>query len=95
MEVKVGLATWSASEGGFKARRGKTHVVKVKSNAVRDDIIAEAVKKHASFIRVLTAFLHTFWFILTSEEFISFRVQKMCLFYQNTSKPFVKSLTNV
>ena len=49
VEVKVGLATWSASEGGFKARRGKTHVVKVKSNAVRDDIIAEAVKKHASF----------------------------------------------
>ena len=49
VEVKVGLATWSASEGSFKARRGKTHVVKVKSNAVRDDIIAEAVKKHASF----------------------------------------------
>ena len=49
VEVKVGLATWSASEGGFKARRGKTHVVKVKSNAVRDDIIVEAVKKHASF----------------------------------------------
>ena len=45
----MGLATWSASEGGFKARREKTHVVKVKSNAVRDNIVAEALKEHASF----------------------------------------------
>ena len=49
VEIKVGLATWSSSDGDFKPRRGKTHVVKVKSNAVRDDIISEAVKKHASF----------------------------------------------
>ena len=48
MEVKVGLATWSGSEGSFKAPCGKTHV-KVKSNAVRDNIV---------LIRVLTVFLH-------------------------------------
>ena len=49
VEIKVGLATWSPSDGGFKPRRGKTQVVKVKSNTVKDDIISEAVKKHASF----------------------------------------------
>lgn len=47
VEIKVGIACWS--DGVFKSRRGKTHIVKVKSNAARDDIIMEAVNKHASF----------------------------------------------
>lgn len=47
VEIKVGLATWN--DDAFKSRRGKTHTVKVKSNAVLEDVIAEAVRKHASF----------------------------------------------
>ena len=47
VEVKVGLA--AQTDGVLKSHCGKTHTVKVKSNATREEIIEEAVKKHCSF----------------------------------------------
>jgi len=47
VEVKVGIA--SVADGVFKARRGKTHCVTVKSSADKEEITRKAVEKHSSF----------------------------------------------
>ena len=47
VEVKVGLA--SVADGVCKARRGKTHLVTVKSTADKEEITRKAVEKHSSF----------------------------------------------
>jgi len=47
VEVKVGIA--SVVDGVFKARRGKTPCVTVKSSADKEEITRKAVEKHSSF----------------------------------------------
>ena len=47
VEVKVGIT--SLVDGIFKARRGKTHSVTVKSTADKDEITRKAIAKHSSF----------------------------------------------
>ena len=47
VEVKVGLA--AQSDGVFKQRRGKTHVVALSSGASKEELVATAISKHSSF----------------------------------------------
>ena len=47
MKVKVSIA--SVADGVFKAWRGKTHCIPVKSSADKEEITQKAVEKHSSF----------------------------------------------
>ena len=47
VEIKVGLAY--VNDGVFKARRNKTHILKVKNDIERDELIEKAITKHANF----------------------------------------------
>lgn len=47
VEVRVGIA--AQSDGVFKLRRGKTHVITVNSSASREELVQKAITKHSSF----------------------------------------------
>ena len=47
VEIKVGLAY--VNDGVFKARQNKTHILKVKNDIERDELIEKAFTKHANF----------------------------------------------
>jgi len=48
VEVKVRLGIAPVVDGVFKARRGKTPCVTVKSSADKEEITRKAVEKHSS-----------------------------------------------
>ena len=48
VEIKVGLA-YVSSDGVFKTRRNKTHILKVKNDIERDELIKMAIVKHGNF----------------------------------------------
>ena len=64
VEIKVGVAY--NNDGIIKCRRGKTHTVKVKSNAGVEEIMQKATEKHSSFDQT---FDHTATYILLYPDF--------------------------
>ena len=48
VEIKVGLA-YVNSDGVFKTRRNKTHILKVRNDIEKDELIEKAIVKHGNF----------------------------------------------